>query len=558
MPSVRVETKHEEYEKRLPQWTRQRDAMEGEDAIKAKGTQYLPKLEGQSGGAFSGLPEADDDRRSAPVSDYEAYKGRASFINATSRTVEALSGFVLKKPPALEWPEAKKTDLRFMGRRNQSLEELRDKALSETIGIGRFGHLVDAPTQGTNPPFGIKEPRPYVSEYQAESITYWEEEVVGDRLLPTYVTLLETKKVLDGEKYVDEIYYRVLILGEPLPFTDEEVKLGRDGFLRNVGILQSDLLLGPVYFQEIWTKQVNVDPKDKKETYIRTEIIVPKIKGGALLREMPFTFFNPNGTSACPCKPPILDVTVINISLYKNSADMEHGLHFTALPQAWVSGFRYKGDLTIGSGCAWVAEEPGANAGYLEFTGQGLGTLDKAMDRKMKAMAAAGARVLEDQSSAGAAESTDTVRERKSGEGSALSRIANNVSEALTRTLRFYALFLGFSPEQADKVTIRLNTDFSTYTIDGPKLIAIMSAVQQGLISWNTGFYNLQKGGIIPDGITEEQEAVRIAAGVPEKPMTDAERALNEAANKVAAADQAAADAKAKDDETSDDDAETG
>ena len=37
--------------------------------------------------------------------------------------------------------------------------------------------------------------------------------------------------------------------------------------------------------------------------------------------------------------------------------------------------------LRIGSSTAWVSETPGATAGFLEFTGQGLTTFERAMDR---------------------------------------------------------------------------------------------------------------------------------------------------------------------------------
>ena len=53
-------------------------------------------------------------------------------------------------------------------------------------------------------------------------------------------------------------------------------------------------------------------------------------------------------------------------------ADYKHGLHFTALPTAWVSGFDKTTELRIGSSTAWVADSVGAVAGFLEFRGHGL------------------------------------------------------------------------------------------------------------------------------------------------------------------------------------------
>ncbi len=36
---------------------------------------------------------------------------------------------------------------------------------------------------------------------------------------------------------------------------------------------------------------------------------------------------------------PLADVMVLNLDHYRLDADYKHGLHFTALPTAWVAGF---------------------------------------------------------------------------------------------------------------------------------------------------------------------------------------------------------------------------
>ena len=61
-----VETTHPSYDENLPAWLRARDVLAGEDAVKAGGVRYLPRLDSQT----------DDE--------YAAYKERASFFNATS------------------------------------------------------------------------------------------------------------------------------------------------------------------------------------------------------------------------------------------------------------------------------------------------------------------------------------------------------------------------------------------------------------------------------------------------------------------------------------------
>ena len=77
-----------------------------------------------------------------------------------------------------------------------------------------------------------------------------------------------------------------------------------------------------------------------------------------------------------------------------------------------------------------MSETPGATAGYLEFTGQGLTSFERAMDRDERLMAVLGSRLLQDQKKVG--ETAEAIRLRQSGEDSALSVIATSVSESLT------------------------------------------------------------------------------------------------------------------------------
>ena len=62
--------------------------MAGEDAVKAAGAKYLPRLDGQS----------DED--------YLAYLTRACFSNATRRAADAFVGLVFRKAPFVKIPEA--------------------------------------------------------------------------------------------------------------------------------------------------------------------------------------------------------------------------------------------------------------------------------------------------------------------------------------------------------------------------------------------------------------------------------------------------------------------
>src|SRR5512135_2761838 len=82
-----VNTTHPDYDASLPAWLRARDLLAGEDAVKAAGEKYLPRLEGQT----------DED--------YVAYQSRACFFNATRRAADAFVGLVFRRTPFVRIPE---------------------------------------------------------------------------------------------------------------------------------------------------------------------------------------------------------------------------------------------------------------------------------------------------------------------------------------------------------------------------------------------------------------------------------------------------------------------
>lgn len=504
MPTFDPSKKHALYEKWVSKWRRQRDVVEGEDRVKTspRRTEYLPRLSGQGTEA-----KEHHNPKANSFSSYETYLARASFLNATGRTVEGLIGAIMRKDPEVVWPEAQAEALDVVGHTLESFSEIIDETLEEVVGIGRYGHLVDMPDEGENA-------EPFVATYIAETITDWELGEIDGRKQTVRVNLYESSGIVGKAKKKELEQYRVLRLGIPEPATEAEEKMSPEKFLALWGLSPSDFEEGPLYFAEIWREidEAQTDGSGKKSRFARVELAVPTMAGGIYWREIPWTFFNPTGCKPKPDRPTLLDLAVVNLSHYRNSADLEHGLHFTALPQPWLAGFKYKGEIQIGSGAAWVTEEKDAKAGYLEFSGKGLSAISDRMDEKKKEMIALGARLLEEQSPAAGAEAAETVRLRHSGEGSALAKLANAVSKGLTRTLEFLAAFRGM---QNATVSTQLNTDFGVEGLSPEMLNALMAQVIGGMMSWDTYVFNARRGELYPDDFDEEEEAKAIAAGPP-------------------------------------------
>lgn len=472
-----VSSTHPEYDKYCPLWEKVRIVCEGEESVKKEGYKFLPILSGQD------------------AKEYEAYKERAMFYGASARTVQGLTGAIFRKSPDIKFPEKGLASLDSVGIKQESLLELSKAVVRRAVGIGRVGILVDS---------GIKEnSKPYITLYEAENIINWQYSNAEDGEVASEIVLLEISSYRDEkDPFVTKTkkVYRVLRLGDPSkdsPVPDED------------DLPDSEIDGSAIYYQDLYQEVTVLDANKKESTNIvyigRT---IPKLIGGKTLNRIPFWCVNAECVSLEPQKPPILDLVNVNISHYKNSADLEHGRHYTALPTAWVAGFDPKSILTIGASRAWVSSETDAKAGFLEFTGAGLGHLADGMASKEKLMAILGARMLEELPVG--TEAAEAVRLRQSGEASALSAVALTCSAGITQALKVYAEWLGY---KSDEIKFILNRDFNTSGLAPNVLQNLIMAVQGGLVSWNTFFYNLKKGELVPEFVSEDEELKFIKKG---------------------------------------------
>jgi hypothetical protein len=216
-------------------------------------------------------------------------------------------------------------------------------------------------------------------------------------------------------------------------------------------------------------------------------------------------------------KLPLNDVIAVNLDHFRLHADYRHGMHFTALPTAWVSGFDKSATLRIGSSTAWVTDTPGATAGFLEYTGQGLTTFERAMDRDERLMAILGARLLESQKRVG--EAAEAIELKQSGENSILGALAGSVGMSLTHVLRWAHWWNSTEAVPDDvsneQVVIELNTDYSTRGLSANEIIAVVQAWQNGALSRDSMLDIFRRGEVLPEGRTNEEEIRLIAVGKP-------------------------------------------
>lgn len=465
-----VATLHRDYGKFSTKWKRCRDVSDGQDAMHAATTAYLPMLK-------------DEEQPS-----YEARVKRSDFFNGTWRTLSILNGMMFRKPPTMEVPAAIEGYLKDVDLAGASLDTFARTIGLETLEVGRLGILVDHPpakvddegnvvsiTRAAAEADGV---RPTLQFYRAESIINWKHRRIRNRHQLSMVVLEECVTEADGEFAEKEVkQYRVLDLDE-----------------------------ANQYRIRVFQRKDDADVQIGNDTY--------PLMNGNKLDYIPFAIVGVDGIESTIDEPPLIDLVDCNIAHYQINSDYRHGLHFTGNPQAIVAGYQKEESeqLYIGSTKAWVFPDPAAKAFYMEFTGQGLEPMERALDRKEKQMALLGARAIADETQQ--AETLGATQIKRGGENSILASIAMAVSEALEWALGIFAEWSGHPAE----IVYQLNRDFMPVGMSPQYLQALLSTVQAGEMSSEEFFTILQRHDVIEtESFEEHQEKIASQSG-PARP----------------------------------------
>jgi hypothetical protein len=452
-----VDTTHPEYDRALAKWARARAVLGGEDAVKAAGERLLPRIASHDAG------------------EYEAYKKRASFFNASARTASAFIGMIFRRPPFVKWPAGLKmarfeTDTDLLG---STLAEYCREVMSEVIGLGRCGTLID---------WEETQERPHCVRYRAEDILNWRVERVAGKMRATLIVLREEVRSASNQDIFDNR-------------TEEQCRV---------------LELHPEgYLARIYRKS--------QGQWRQVQAHFPG-RHGKPLPAIPFVFHGARDSRATVGPLPLDDVMVVNLDHYRLDAEYKHGLHYTALPTLWAVGFQHEGTLNVGSASAWVSENPDARAGFLEFHGHGLTSYERALEIDERRLAVLGSRLLEPQKRQ--PETAEALQIRTSGEESVLEAIAGAGSRSLTDVLRWVAWWSSpenlASPEDLpeESILLKLNEDFGTAGLSAQDLEALIAAWQARAISQDTMLEAFRKGEVLPEGRTNAEE-IKLLSNAP-------------------------------------------
>ncbi|MGH1376681.1 MAG: DUF4055 domain-containing protein [Alphaproteobacteria bacterium] len=453
---------HPKYDEMKGVWKTCRDAACGQRAIHKGGELYLSKLNGQ------------DDK------EYKAYLMRSVFFGATGRTVEGMSGLVFRKAMSVEVPDAVTGWGDNITATGKSLKGFSKQAVNEVITVGRAGILVDFPSvsEGAKPKTKMQSDkmglRPYLSLYQAEDIIYWETATLNNLKKLFLVDL--TEKYYEGGE--EKLQVRRLTLE------------------------------GGHYVQCIYRKV------GEKGTWEKHEEFTPQVSGKNMY-EIPFYFLAANEPDTEIQDPVIEELAYVNISHYRNSADLENGAHISGLPTPYITGITSSGDeeedeFYVGSNAAWVISDSDAKVGYLQVGAEGFAALEKLMDRKEGQMAALGARLLAPEKKA--AEAAETAQIKKGAETSVLATLVGSVGDQIQKAIKFAVMWAGYD---VTDVRFELSKDFMSYPMTPQMLKEWLAAWQSGGVSDLTFYEGLQTGELVAETLGFEEEQQRKEDSVP-------------------------------------------
>lgn len=405
---------------------------EGEWAVKAKGEKLLPRLSEQT------------------TDKYNAYKDRAIVFGVVPRTVTALIATAFKKAPVFVLPEKLQYLLNDCTNTGVPLQNFVMRTLQELLVTGRAGILVDMPEVGGNPFFVL---------YDGDDILNWYEDDVEP-----FVVLENNKLVRDPEdkfEFEEKSGWRELTL--------------QDG----------------QYVINLW----GVD--DEKNEVI--EDTVTPLRFGRPLTEIPFAPISAFGVEFEPSLPPILPLAQLSHKSYGISADRQLAVHLISVPTPVVAfdGLDVDsfGDLKLGPDAGLLLPSSSAKWGFLEFTGQGLGAVEKAEADIREMMGALGARLLMGQESS--SEKARGVQAREEIANSVLTSVMTSLESAINKVLKWAAYWLGEDPDEA---YCKLNKELVSVNVDANTLNALFTAYQNGSIDLKTLFHNLSEGSYVaPD-----------------------------------------------------------
>lgn len=437
-----------EYQEQCNLWQEVRAAIAGKYKVVQLVT-CLPGPQYKQYPTYKGMTSAQSQQANAcnhaNALRIQSYWSRGRFFNATGRTHEALGGMVWSNEPEVGLaPKLEYLEDNADGA-GSGLREVAQETIDEVDSIGRYGILVDMPSNEarlTQSQMQMPENAPRFIQYKAEQIIY--ARVSGNSNSVDEIRLLEVRSEKKSDKaddweYEDKKYIRRLVM------------------------------IDGIYNNQLWN--------DKKEMVGAS---VEPLANGKKLTEIPFQFFGADNNSPEYSKIPLYDLANANLGHFVLDCDNRDNLHFHG--QGMTNVFTdmnteefmesNPNGLDVGAKGRNLFNQ-GDSVELLQL--EATGAIPAEMLRDEQRMVMLGAQVVTN------ASKTQTLGAKEietASSTSTLKRITYNVTAGLEQCLQWAALFLGETVES----TYKINTDFVTDDMSPEMLAKHLEYVQVGAL----------------------------------------------------------------------------
>lgn len=366
---------------------------------------------------------------------YDAYRLRAMFPEILAPSVAAMIGIIHGKELKIEMPDSMAFLWEDADGNGLPLEAFHRRITRELLVIGAYAVLADAPEGGGNP---------FLAGYARDVLINWDRD--------WWVTD-ESTVTRQGFVWKQLEQYRVF-------------QIGAGGYEQALYDATGAVL---------------------REVQVRGQ-------GGALLPRIPFVVGNARDLSPRIESPPLIGVARAALGIYQLSADYRWQLYMSG--QETLVAINGKGPDAVGAGV--IHEMQGAEGltpdlKYVSPTCAGIEAHKAAMEDVRIQAVQSGARLMEQIQGQ---ESGEARRLRFASETATLTSVAQNSCALLERSLRNVAMLMGLSEADEQSIVVTPPDNLLDSTITPQDAVALMNVWQNGGMSWQTYYDNLQRGGI--------------------------------------------------------------
>ena len=447
-PNTEVDFERPELEPALIQYTKIRDCLLGEDHIKSKGEVYLPRPS----------YDEDDPENRQDMLRYHNYLLRATFLNATGFTQRTTVGKLFTKPPTVILPEALESLRDDVNGEGLAFEQLIERVAGEIFAFGRGGLYTDFNAM----------PEGQVSIADTEGMS------------PT-LHFVEAENVINWR--IDKNTKKLVLVVVREPYEEHEQFAVRVNYEYRAFILDEQGLR-----VEVWR------PRSQEGAFAgsgqRFEIYKqfrPTLPGGEPWDEIPFVCIGSTNNDWTIDPPPLYSLATHDLSLYRNSADLEESAHLVGQATPVATGIRpdwaKKFGLTKmrwGSGRFIPIESPQAKVELVQARAQTL--LDKLIEEKNKTIRQMGATLF----------SVETLTDDQTATGAVFQALklhaplittSRNVIAGVRKAVGYAARYLGIDPD-TDEIELRLNSEILDNPLGVTGLRIMMELWRAGIITF--------------------------------------------------------------------------